>query len=37
VTPLTAVFAGFLTIMNLWFWVWIGYLGTKAVWLRKIV
>jgi methane/ammonia monooxygenase subunit A len=36
VTPLTAVFAGFLTIMNLWFWVWIGYLGTKAVWLRKI-
>ena len=37
VTPLTAVFAGFLNILNYWFWLWIGYLGTKAVWIRKIV
>jgi len=37
VTPLTAVFAGFLTIMNLWFWAWIGSLGVKATWLRKVV
>lgn len=37
VTPLTAVFAGFLTIICLWFWAWIGSLGVKAVWLRKVV
>lgn len=37
VTPLTAVFAGFLTILSLWFWAWIGSLGVKAVWLRKVV
>ena len=37
VTPLTAVFAGFLTIINLWFWAWIGSLGVKSVWLRKFV
>ncbi|TJY64783.1 methane monooxygenase/ammonia monooxygenase subunit A [Sinimarinibacterium sp. CAU 1509] len=37
VTPLTAVFAGFLNIMNFWFWTWIGYLGSKALWIRKIV
>ncbi|MDI1272603.1 MAG: methane monooxygenase/ammonia monooxygenase subunit A [Hydrogenophaga sp.] len=37
VTPLTAVFAGFLTILSLWFWAWVGSLGVKAVWLRKVV
>ncbi|MGB0956334.1 MAG: methane monooxygenase/ammonia monooxygenase subunit A [Panacagrimonas sp.] len=37
VTPLTAVFAGFLNIMNYWFWLWIGYLASKAIWIRKIV
>jgi methane/ammonia monooxygenase subunit A len=37
VTPLTAVFAGFLNIMNLWFWAWIGSLGVRATWLRKVV
>ncbi len=37
VTPLTAVFAGFLNIMNYWIWVGIGFLVTKAVWLRRIV
>lgn len=36
VTPLTAVFAGFVNILNTWFWMWIGYLGAKAVWLRKL-
>ncbi len=37
VTPLTAVFAGFLNIMNYWLWVWVGYLAAKAIWLRRIV
>lgn len=37
VTPLTAFFAAFLNIINYWFWVWIGYLGVKAIWIRKIV
>lgn len=36
VTPLTAVFAGFLNILNTWFWLWVGYLGAKAIWLRKL-
>lgn len=37
VTPLTAVFAGFLTILSYWFWVWVGSLGIKAAWLRKVL
>ena len=37
VTPVTAVFAGFLTILSYWLWVWIGSLGVKAGWLRKAV
>ncbi|SEQ16222.1 methane/ammonia monooxygenase subunit A [Solimonas aquatica] len=37
VTPLTAVFAGFINIINYWFWIWIGSLGVKAIWIRKIV
>jgi methane/ammonia monooxygenase subunit A len=37
VTPLTAAFAGFLTIMNFWFWAWIGSIGMRATWLRKII
>jgi methane/ammonia monooxygenase subunit A len=37
VTPLTAVFAGFLTVLNYWFWVWIGALVSRVVWLKKIV
>ncbi|MDE1011175.1 MAG: hypothetical protein OSB38_36490, partial [Paraburkholderia fungorum] len=37
VTPLTAVFAGFLNILNYWFWLWIGHLGARAIWIKKIV
>ncbi len=37
VTPLTAVFAAFIAILSYWFWVWIGYLGAKAIWIRKVV
>jgi methane/ammonia monooxygenase subunit A len=37
VTPVTAVFAGFLTILSYWLWVWVGSLGVKAGWLRKAV
>lgn len=37
VTPLTAVFAGFLAILSYFFWTWIGYLGSKAIWIRKII
>lgn len=37
VTPLTAVFAAFLTIINLWFWFWIGSLGARALWAKKII
>ncbi|MBL6750318.1 MAG: methane monooxygenase/ammonia monooxygenase subunit A [Nevskia sp.] len=37
VTPLTAVFAGFLTVLSYWFWVWIGSLVSRTTWLRKII
>jgi methane/ammonia monooxygenase subunit A len=37
VTPLTAVFAGFLAILMYYFWTWIGYLAAKARWIRRIV
>lgn len=36
VTPLTAVFAGFLCILSLWFWYWVGSLGVRAIWARRI-
>jgi methane/ammonia monooxygenase subunit A len=36
VTPLTAVFAGFLAILMYYFWTWVGYIASKAVWIRKI-
>ncbi len=36
VTPLTAVFSGFVAILMYYFWTWIGYIASKAVWVKKI-
>lgn len=36
VTPLTAVFSGFIAILMYFFWTWIGYIASKAVWIKKI-
>lgn len=36
VTPLTAVFSGFVAILMYYFWTWIGYISSKAVWVKKI-
>lgn len=36
VTPLTAVFAGFLGILSYFFWTWIGHVASKAVWIKRI-
>lgn len=35
VTPLTAVFAGFLNVLNFWFWMWIGHLACRQTWINK--
>ncbi|MDY6943606.1 MAG: methane monooxygenase/ammonia monooxygenase subunit A [Pseudomonadota bacterium] len=37
VAPLTAVFAGFITLLNYYLWVWIGSLLTRTGWLRRLV
>ena len=37
VTPLTAFFAGFVTILNYYLWVWIGSKLTQARWLTKLI
>ncbi|MBV1882819.1 MAG: methane monooxygenase/ammonia monooxygenase subunit A [Pseudomonadales bacterium] len=37
VVPLTAVFAGFLTVLTYYLWVWVGYLTSKPTWIKKIV
>ncbi len=36
VTPLTAVFAGFVAILMYYFWTWIGYLASRAIWIKRI-
>ncbi len=36
VTPLTAVFAAFLTILFYYFWTWVGHLMAKPYWMRKL-
>ncbi len=37
VTPLTAVFAGFVTILNYFLWALIGNFITQSAWLKKII
>lgn len=37
VTPLTAFFAGFVTILNFYLWVWIGSKLTQARWLTNLI
>ncbi|HBC58428.1 MAG TPA: methane monooxygenase/ammonia monooxygenase subunit A [Gammaproteobacteria bacterium] len=37
VAPLTAVFAGFITILNYYLWVWIGSILTRSRWMTKLV
>jgi len=37
VAPLTAVFAGFITLLHYYLWVWIGSLLTKSRWMTKLV
>lgn len=37
VTPLTAFFAGFVTLLNYYLWVWIGRYLTQARWLTRLV
>jgi methane/ammonia monooxygenase subunit A len=37
VAPLTAVFAGFVTLLHYYLWVWIGSLLTKSRWMTKLV
>lgn len=37
VTPLTAVFAGFVTILNYYLWTWVGYKVTESRWMNRIV
>lgn len=37
VTPLTAVFAAFLTILFYYFWTWVGSWISKPTWLKRIV
>lgn len=36
VTPLTAVFAAFLTILFYFFWTWVGYLFAKPRWISRL-
>jgi methane/ammonia monooxygenase subunit A len=37
VTPLTAFFAGFVTLLNYYLWVWIGSILTQNRWLTRLV
>ena len=37
VTPLTAVFAGFITILNYYLWVWVGHKVIKMSWMNKVI
>ena len=37
VTPLTAFFAGFVTLLNYYLWVWIGSLLTQNRWLTRLI
>lgn len=37
VTPLTAVFAGFVTILNYYLWVWVGHKVMKSRWMDKLI
>lgn len=37
VTPLTAVFAGFVTILNYYLWVWVGHKVIKSAWMDKVI
>ena len=37
VTPLTAVFAGFVTILHYYLWVWVGHKVVSSVWIRKVI
>lgn len=37
VTPLTAFFAGFITLLNFYLWVWVGSILTKSRWLTKLI
>jgi len=37
VTPLTAVFAGFVTILNYYLWVWVGHKVLKSAWMNKVI
>jgi len=36
VAPLTAVFAGFVCILNYFFWLWIGRLAMQTTWIKRI-
>jgi len=37
VTPLTAFFAGFVTLLNYYLWVWIGSILTQNRWLTRLI
>jgi len=37
VTPLTAFFAGFVTILNFYLWVWVGSILSKSRWAKSVV
>ena len=37
VTPLTAFFAGFVTLLHFYLWVWIGSMFSKSRWLKSLV
>ncbi len=37
VTPLTAFFAGFVTLLHFYLWVWVGSLFAKSRWLKSVI